>query len=66
MLADVIDVERAMCSDVLMSRRSVACFMNLEAAVPSVELGFLLELFAAAGWLEWLLRCRRTLHSNNA
>ena len=39
--------------------------MDFEAAFPSVEHGFLLELFAAAGWLEWWLQYLRALRNKS-
>ena len=65
MLANVIDVEEAMCVDALSPQESLAFFMDFEAAFPSMEHGFLLELFTAAGWPEWLLRYLRVLYHNN-
>ena len=40
--------------------------MDFEAAFPSVEHGFMMDLFAAAGWPPWLLNFLRVLHHGNS
>ena len=65
MLANVVDVEEAMCEGALSGQGSLAFFMDFEAAFPSVEHGFLIDLFTAAGWPAWLLRYLRVLYHHN-
>ena len=66
MLANVVDIEEAMCECALSSQKSLAFFLDFEAAFPSVEHGFLLGLFRAAGWPAWLLRYLEVLYHNNS
>lgn len=66
MLANVVDVEETMCECTLAARGSLAFFMDFEAAFPSVEHGFLLDLFRAAGWPPWLLRFLGALYHGNS
>ena len=65
MLANLVDVDEGMCRSVLLEEGSLAVFIDFAAAFPSVEHGFLSEIFKAAGWPDWLISFVDTLYSDN-
>ena len=65
MLANVVDIDEAMAHAALEEDDAAAVFFDFEAAFPSVDHGYILEVLRSRGWPPWFITIVELLYARN-